>query len=169
VVAANSPLKSRQRCCSFWACGPRFLALRALFSAGPCGPRFFALQTLLSLGLRPGLSRPPGILPPAGDFLLAQKVPQKRLPPVALRGSSPHLQPSWSFPPPRPSARVAERCAKLGACQQCRLRPSRKICLAHNPPEAIRNSLETYASLATLLGLFSSAPISEGRGTLCEI
>ena len=38
------------------------------------------------LGLRPELFRPSGILPPAGNFLLAQKVPQKRLPPVALRG-----------------------------------------------------------------------------------
>jgi len=46
----------------------------------------FALRALFSLGLRPGLFRPSGILPPAGNFLLAQKVPQKRLPPVALRG-----------------------------------------------------------------------------------
>ncbi|MCL2314197.1 MAG: hypothetical protein FWC28_02955, partial [Proteobacteria bacterium] len=30
------------------------------------------------------------------------------------------------------------------------------------------NSLEKYPSLATLLGLPSSAPISEGRGTLCK-
>jgi|GEM_PF-4331396 len=48
--------------------------------------------------MRPELFRPPGILPPAGNFLLAQKVPQKRLPPVALRGLAPHSQPSWGFP-----------------------------------------------------------------------
>jgi len=158
--------------------GPFFemflFALRALFSLGlrpgPFLEMFlFALRALFSLGLRPGLSRPPGVLPPAGNFLLAQKVPQKRLPPVALRGLWPHLRPSWSFPHLPPSARVAGHCAKLGACQQCRLRPPRKICLAHNPPRAIRNSLEKYPSLATLLGLPSSAPISEGRGTLCEI
>ena len=133
-------------------------ALRALLSLGlRPGPFFgmflFALRVLLSLGLRPGLFFPPGILPPAGNFLLAQKVPQKRLPPVALRGLSlhfrpppvlssiclhrggpgwcsaetsgastvpfvaaskhtPHLQPSWGFPLPRPSARVAERHSK---------------------------------------------------------
>ena len=46
----------------------------------------FTLRVLFFLGLRPGLFRPSGILPPAGNFLLAQKVPQKRLPPVALRG-----------------------------------------------------------------------------------
>ncbi|MCL2314412.1 MAG: hypothetical protein FWC28_04060 [Proteobacteria bacterium] len=37
------------------------------------------------------------------------------------------------------------------------------------PSLATRNSLEKYPSLATLLGLPSSTPISEGRGTLCEI
>ena len=157
--------------CLYGPCGPGFSLKHFFLPSGrcslwACGPRFSALQTLLSLGLRPGLFRPPGILPPAGNFLLAQKVPQKRLPPVALRGSSHHSQPSWGFPPPRPSARVAERCAKLGACQQCHLKPPRKICLAHNPPGAIRNSLEKYPSLATLLGLSSAAPISEGRGAL---
>ena len=53
---------------------------------GHAARAFFALRALFSLGLRPGLFFPPGILPPAGNFLLAQKVPQKRLPPVALRG-----------------------------------------------------------------------------------
>jgi len=143
-----------------------FLGLRP----GPFFEMFlFALRALFSLGLRPGLFSPPGILPPAGNFLLAQKVPQKRLPPVALRGFSPHSQPSWGFPHLSPSARVAGHCAKYGACQQCRLKPPRKIRLTHNPPGAIRNSLEKHPSLATLLGLSSSAPISEGRGTLCKI
>ena len=148
-------------------------ALRALLSLGLRPGLFsetflFALRALLSLGLRPGLFSPPGILPPAGNFLLAQKVPQKRLPPVALRGSSHHSQPSWGFPHLPPSARVAGHCAKLGGCQQCRLKPPRKICLACNPPGAIRNSLEKHPSLATLLELSSPASISEGRGTLCE-
>ena len=129
----------------------------------------FTLRVLFFLGLRPGLFRPSGVLPPAGNFLLAQKVPQKRLPPVALRGFSPHSQPSWGFPPPRPSARVAGRCAKCEGCQQCRLKPTRKICLARNPPGATRNSLEKHPSLATLLGLSSSTPISEGRGATCKI
>ena len=106
--------------CSLWACGPSFFLERVLF----------ALRALFFLGLRPGLFCPPGILPPAGNFLLAQKVPQKRLPPVALRG----------------------------------LRLT-----THNPHGAIRNSLEKHPSLATLLGLSSPAPISEGRGTLCKI
>ena len=96
--------------------------------------------------------------PPGG-----KKVTKKKRRPA---GPWPHSQPSWGFPLPRPSARVAERCAKLGACQQCRLKPPRKICLTHNPPGAIRNSLETYASLATLLELSFSAPSSEGRGAL---
>jgi|GEM_PF-744643 len=130
--------------------------LRVLFSLGlRPGPFlemfFFTLRALFSLGLRPALSRPPGILPPAGNFLLAQKVPQKRLPPVALRGLWPHLRPSWGFPHLSPSARVAGRCAKLGACQQCRLRPSRKICLARNPPPshsetASKNTLHSQPS-----------------------
>ena len=93
----------------------------------------FALRALFFLGLRPGLFFPPGILPPAGNFLLAQKVPQKRLPPVALRGLWPHLQPSWGFPHLRPSARVAGPRAKLGGCQQCRLKPPRNIRLTRNP------------------------------------
>jgi len=153
----------------FWAMRPTLFLPSGRCSLWACGPSFFSLRALFSLGLRPGLFRPSGILPPAGNFLLAQKVPPKRLPPVALRGFAPHSQPSWGFPLPRPSARVAGRCAKLGGRQQCRLRPPRKICLAHNPPRAIRNSLEKYPSLATLLGLSSSAPISEGRGALCEI
>jgi len=55
---------------------------------------------------------------------------------------------------------------KREAHQPCRLKPPRKICLTCNPPRAIRNSLEKHPSLATLLGLSSSAPISEGRGAL---
>ena len=62
-----------------------------------CGPASFALRALFSLGLRPALSRPPGILPPAGNFLLAQKVPQKRLPPVALRGLGLTCNPLGAF------------------------------------------------------------------------
>ena len=62
--------------CFLWACGPGYF-LKGFFS--PFGRGFF-------LGLRPTLFSPPGVLPPAGNFLLAQKVPQKRLPPVALRG-----------------------------------------------------------------------------------
>jgi len=147
----------------FWACGPGLFFKMVSFC--PPGRGF---SEMFFLGLRPALSRPPGILPPAGDFLLAQKVPPKRLPPVALRGFSPHLRPSWGFPLPRPSARVAGHCAKLGACQQCRLKPPRKICLTHNPPGAIRNGLEKHPSLAPLLGLSSSAPINEGHGTLCK-
>jgi len=84
------------------------------------------------------------------------------------RGPWPHLQPSWSFPHLSPSARVAGPRAKLGACQQCRLKPPRKARLTHNPPGATRNSLEKHPSLATLLGLSSSAPISEGRGAACK-
>ena len=115
-------------------------AARAFSPSGRCfllghAARAFSPSGRCSLlGLRPGLFRPSGVLPPAGNFLLAQKVPQKRLPPVALRGSSPHSQPSWGFPQLRPSARVAGPRAKYGACQQCRLRPPRKICLARNPP-----------------------------------
>ena len=78
--------------CSLWACGPSFSALQTLFFPGPAA-RAFCLKHFFSpsgrcsfLGLRPALFCPPGILPPAGNFLLAQKVPQKRLPPVALRG-----------------------------------------------------------------------------------
>ena len=148
---------------------PGFFRPSGVVFSWACGPASFALRALFSLGLRPALFCPPGILPPAGNFLLAQKVPQKRLPPVALRGLPHHSQPSWGFPPLRPPARVAGHCAKLEACQQCRLKPPRKICLAHNPPRAIRNSLEKHPSLATLLGLSSAAPISEGRGALCKI
>gem|GEM_PF-6914549 len=71
-----------------------FLGLRpGLFSE----TFLFALRALFSLGLRPGLFCPPGILPPAGNFLLAQKVPQKRLPPVALRGSGLTRNPLGAF------------------------------------------------------------------------
>ena len=126
-------------CCFFLGLRPGFLRPPGIVLSGPaarafspsgrcslwaCGPGFFALRALFSLGLRPGLFCPPGILPPAGNFLLAQKVPQKRLPPVALRGLAPHSQPSWSFPQLRPSARVAGPRAKLGACQQQFLRPT---------------------------------------------
>ncbi|MCL2314413.1 MAG: hypothetical protein FWC28_04065, partial [Proteobacteria bacterium] len=50
--------------------------------------------------------------------------------------------------------------------QPCHLKPPRNIRLTCNPPGAIRNSLEKYPSLATLLGLSSPASISEGRGAL---
>ena len=123
-----------------WACGPGFFRPPSVVLFGPAARAFFALRALFSLGLRPELFFPPGILPPAGNFLLAQKVPQKRLPPVALRGFWPHSQPSWGFPQLRPSARVAGRCAKLGACQQCHLKPPRKICLARNPPGAFETA-----------------------------
>ena len=93
----------------FWACGPGFF-WKGFFSPsgrvyltenvfmglrpGPFLETFlFALRALFFLGLRPELFCPSGILPPAGNFLLAQKVPQKRLPPVALRGSSHHFRP----------------------------------------------------------------------------
>ena len=93
-----------------WACGPGFFWKCFFSPSGRCsflglrpGPFFemvlFALRALFSLGLRPGLFCPPGVLPPAGNFLLAQKVPQKRLPPVALRGFSHHFRP----PPVLPS------------------------------------------------------------------
>ena len=111
----------------------------------PSGRCFF-------LGLRPGLSRPSGVLPPAGNFLLAQKVPQKRLPPVALRGFSLHSQPSWSFPHLPPSARVAGHCEN-----------------SERVSSAICGHLGKYASLATLLELSSLVSISEGRGALCKI
>ncbi|MCL2178062.1 MAG: hypothetical protein FWC18_07540 [Cystobacterineae bacterium] len=58
---------------------------------------------------------------------------------------------------------------KQETLQPCRLKPPRKICLTCNPPEAIRNSLEKYPSLATLLELSSPVSISEGRGALCKI
>jgi len=64
---------------------------------GHAARAFFALRALFFLGLRPGLFFPPGILPPAGNFLLAQKVPQKRLPPVALRGFGLTCNPLGAF------------------------------------------------------------------------
>ena len=66
--------------------------LRALLSLGLRPGPFFEKGFfcppggVFSWAMRPGLFFPSGILPPAGNFLLAQKVPQKRLPPVALRG-----------------------------------------------------------------------------------
>ena len=127
-------------------------ALRALFFPGPAARAFF----------------PSGHFASGGELFARPKSSSKTAPSGGPAGPSPHLQPSWGFPLPRPSARVAKRCAKFGGCQQCHLKPPRKICLTHNPPRAIRNSLEKYPSLATLLGLSSSAPISEGRGTLCK-
>jgi len=133
--------------------------------------------------MRPGFFRPPGVVFPGpaahaffpsgrfasgGELFARPKSSSKTAPSGGPAGPWPHSQPSWGFPHLPPPARVAGRCAKLGACQQCRLKPPRKICLAHNPPGAIRNSLEKYPSLATLLGLSSFAPISEGRGTLCK-
>ena len=139
--------------CSLWACGPGFLALRALFSSGPAARAFL----------------PSGHSASGGELFARPKSSSKTAPSGGPAGPWPHLRPSWGFPLPRPSARVAGPRAKLGGCQQCRLKPPRKICLTHNPPGAIRNSLEKYPSLATLLELSSSAPISEGRGTLCKI
>jgi hypothetical protein len=124
--------------CSLWACGPRFLALRAfcLRRGTFCSPQKF---------LKNGSLRwPCGALRITSD-------PLRCFPQFACigggRGSS---------------------VLKLVALQPCRLRPPRKICLTHNPPGAIRNSLEKYPSLATLLGLSSLVSISEGRGALCE-
>jgi len=136
---------------------------------GHAARAFLPFERCSFLGLRPALFRPPGILPPAGNFLLAQKVPQKRLPPVALRGlrlTCAPLGASLSCAHQRGSRDTVQ---KLGACQQCRLKPPRNIRLTCNPPGAIRNSLEKHPSLATLLGLSSAAPISEGRGTLCKM
>jgi hypothetical protein len=163
--------------------GPFFemflFALRALFSLGLRPGLFlemflFALRALFSLGLRPGpffghvSLRPSGVVlsgPAAraflpsghfasgGELFARPKSPPKTAPSGGPAGPWPHLRPSWGFPLPRPSARVAGHCAKLGACQQCRLKPPRKTRLTCNPPGAIRNSPEKHPSLATLLGL----------------
>jgi len=130
---------------------------------------FSALRALFSLGLRPGLSRPPGILPPAGNFLLAQKVPQKRLPPVALRGFPHHFRP----PPKLPSVCLHRggpgwRSAEARSASTVPFVATSKNTPHPQPFLATRNSLEKHPSLATLLGLPSPVSISEGRGTLCE-
>jgi len=122
----------------------------------------FALRALFSLGLRPGLSRPLGHFASGGELFARPKSSSKTAPSGGPAGPWPHSQPSWGFPPPRPSARVAGHCAKLGTCQQCRLKPPRKTRLTHNPPEAIRNSLEKHPSLATLLGLSSFVFLQRG-------
>ena len=132
----------------------------ALRAGAPCS------LTTFFLGLRPGLFLPSGHFASGGELFARPKSSSKTAPSGGPAGPWPHSQPSWGFPPPRPSARVAGHCAKYGACQQCRLWPPRKICLARNPPEAIRNSLEKHPSLATLLELSSLVSISEGRGTL---
>jgi len=132
--------------------------------------------------MRPGFFRPPGVVFPGpaaraffpsghfasgGELFARPKSSSKTAPSGGPAGPWPHLRPSWGFPHLRPSARVAEHCAKLGACQQCRLKPPRKIRLAHNPPGAIRNSLEKYPSLATLLGLSSFVFLQRGsRGVV---
>ena len=128
-------------------------ALRALFSPGPAARAFF----------------PSGHSASGGELFARPKSSSKTAPSGGPAGPWPHSQPSWGFPHLPPSARVAGHCAKLGTCQQCRLKPPRKICLARNPLGAIRNSLEKYPSLATLLGLSSAAPTSEGRGATCKI
>ena len=125
--------------CSLWACGPGFLALRAF-----CLRRgtFCSPKKFLKNG---SLRWPCGASRITSD-------PLRCFPQLACIGGG------------RGSAIL-----KRETPQPCHLKPPRKICLAHNPPGAIRNSLEKYPSLATLLGLPSSAPISEGRGTLCEM
>ena len=140
-----------------WACGPAFFKN---ISFRPSGVVLF--------GPAARAFSPFGRLASGGELFARPKSSSKTAPSGGPAGPSPHSQPSWGFPPPRPSARVAEHCAKLGACQQCRLKPPRKICLTRNPPGAIRNSLEKYPSLATLLGLSSPVSISEGRGALGE-
>ena len=152
--------------------------------------------------------RPPGILPPAGNFLLAQKVPQKRLPPVALRGLRLTRNPlgaSLSCTHQRGSRSAVQNLERVSSsfCGQPRVFdnisfcPSGGVSLTENvfmghaaraffcplgllvPPRAghffwvPKKSNQkkplwprAFASLATLLGLPSSAPISESRGTL---
>jgi len=145
-------------------------AARAVFWKGfflPIGAGFYLTENVF-MGHAARAFLPSGHFASGGELFARPKSSSKTAPSGGPAGPWPHLRPSWGFPPPRPSARVAGRCAKLGACQHCRLKPPRKICLTRNPLGAIRNSLEKHPSLATLLGLSSSAPISEGRGTLCE-
>ena len=153
-----------------WTKTWRVSALLSAFNLVSSETFLFTLRVLFSLGLRPGLFCPPGILPPAGNFLLAQKVPQKRLPPVALRGLPHHFRP----PPELPSTRLHRggrggSVLKREALQPCHLKPPRNIRLTCNPLGAIRNSLEEHPSLATLLGLSSPVSISEGRGATCKM
>ena len=117
----------------------------------------FALRALFSLGLRPALFRPSGvalsgpaarILSPSGHFasggeLFARpKSSSKMAPSGGPAGPSPHLQPSWGFPPPRPSARVAGHCAKYGTYQHCSLYST--SCLRH---EAFKRPCANFALL----------------------
>jgi len=155
--------------CSLWACGPRFFPLQTLLFPGPaarlpspsghcslwaCGPGFFPLRAFC---LRRGTFCSPKKFLKNGSL---------RWPCGALRITSDPLR---SFPQfACIGGGRGGSVLKQETPQPCHLWPPRKICLTRNPLGATRNSLEKHPSLATLLGLSSSAPISEGRGTLCE-
>jgi len=121
-----------------WACGPGFFSLRAF-----CLRRgtFCSPKKFLKNG---------SLRWPCGAFRITSD-PLRSFPQLACIGGG-----------------RGDSVLKRETLQPCHLKPPRQPRLTRNPPEAIRNSLEKYPSLATLLGLPSSAPISEGRGALCK-
>ena len=84
------------------------------------------------------------------------------------------MRPSFFRPPgvvlSGPAARAFLPFGRLASGGELFARPksSSKTAPSGGPPVALRWPCGAFASLAPLLGLPSSAPISEGRGTLCK-
>ena len=90
-------------------------ALRALFSLGlrpgPFLKTFlFALRALFFPGPAARAFSPFGHFASGGELFARPKSSSKTAPSGGPAGPWPHLRPSWGFPLPRPSARVAGHC-----------------------------------------------------------